>query len=168
MIFSDYDESSDLAVMDKTKRLAEALLNNGRSDSGKEGTDYDLGLCSEALIYMKSGDNIPIAKISIGDTLIDGGTVSGIVLEQVSSVVKVGNVRVSSAQMMWDDKSKKWIRAGALYPDLIHVLETPETFYQLVVSNNIIRANDLYFRDYREVWDLDMESEYMAKLTSVL
>lgn len=167
LIFSDYDESSDLAVMDKTKRLSESLLNNGviSTNSGLEGVDYDLGLCPEALIYMKNGTIVPISKIAIGDKLIDDGTVLGVVSEQVSTVVKIGDLQVSASQMIWDAISNKWIRAGALYPSLINVLETPVIFNQLIVSNNILRANGLFFRDYREVSDLDMETEYAQKLS---
>ena len=164
-IFSDYDESSDVSVIKNTKCLSEMLLNNNKSGSGDEGESYDLGFSPNALIYLKNGNIIPINKISIGDTLIDGGTVLGIVSEQVNSVVKIGNLHVSVAQILWDAVSNKWVRAGALYPLLIQHLDKPEVFYQLIVSNNIIKANGFTFRDYREVSDVNMETEYAQYLS---
>ena len=169
LLFSDYDESTDYTVMNKTKRFSEALLNNKRenSDVGKEGNNYELGFSENALIYLENGRIIPITKISLGDVLINGGIVHGIVTEMVTSVVKIGSLYVSPAQLFWDAVTNRWVRAGALYKTFTRQLEEPTIFYQLIVSNNIINANGFYFRDYREISDTQMESEYANKMASL-
>jgi hypothetical protein len=163
MIFSDYDESSDSNVVTNTKQMAEAFLNNGHVSNTKDDV-YDLGICSRANIILKNGLEIPLSNVSIGDVLADNGVVLGLVTEQVSSIVKFGKLEVSSAQMMWDSSTNKWSRACTLYPFLVCKLEKPKIFHQLIVSNNIIRADGLYFRDYREISSSEMENAYIEKL----
>jgi hypothetical protein len=169
LLFTDYDESSESSVIHKTKQISLSLLNNGQNNicSKNEGDDYDLGFSKNALIYLKDGRLVPIIDIKLGDVIIGGGTVLGTVTEKVSSAVKIGNLGISTSQLLWDALSNKWVRAGILYKSNIIQFETPEIYHHLIVSNNIIIANGFYFRDYREVTDTDMETEYSKNLCNI-
>ena len=161
-IFSDYDESSDTSVATETQATAEMLLNDGIFDITNETTRlYELGLDPKTLILCKDGSIKPITDIKIGDTLMGGGTVMGLVKEECSWIVTLPNgLIVSSSQLIWDTNFVLWRRAGFIYPHTCIHLDTPIVLYQLCVSNNYIESDGVSFRDYCEVTHPEMEKPY--------
>jgi len=162
-IFADYDESDSPEVIKTTQKLAEQCLNSGVF--GPVASDYDLGLDGLIQIKMEDGSFKVLRNISIGDKISQGGLVMGIVQEQVYNICTTdNNLRVSAAQLIWDDQS--WIRAGSKYP--VIKLNKPEVFYQLITDLNIIvtKSGDMC-RDYREVNVPEMEAAYERELSAL-
>jgi len=169
--FADYDESTDENVVMTTQALAEMLLNSGHFDEMNDNTkDYLLGLESNMPIVLKDGSSKPILDIRIGDELLGGGIVQGLIKEQCFWLVKLPSGRlVSASQLMWDANFNMWRRAAFVYPDACVKLAGGATMYQLTVTNNVIESTDVLFRDYREVNEPEMEAAYeenfLKKLT---
>jgi hypothetical protein len=161
-IFADYDESDEASVVETTQALAEMRLNAGVFNEMNEKTSaYELGLDSSMKIVFSNGLTKALADVKIGDELLGGGVVMGLVQEKCGWVCKLPNgLLVSSSQLLWDKDFSLWRRAAFVYPDNCLLLEKPVVLYQLTVSNNIIESVDFMFRDYREVNDPDMEDAY--------
>jgi len=160
LTFSDYDESDDLAITTSTQQMAEKFLNGGIYDTSVESTSfYDLGIDPKIPIVLKNGLTKPLHDIRLGDELIGGGRVMGLVQEQCkwTTTLPSGYV-VSASQLVWDSVANFWRRAGLLYPD--KCVKKPIVLYQLTTSDNRIESVDFIFRDYREVNEPDMESLY--------
>lgn len=169
-IFADYDESGDATVVQTTQALAEMRLNAGLFDEMNEKTSaYELGIDGSMQVVYKNGSSKAIADVKIGDELLGGGVVMGLVQENCKWVCKLPNgLLVSSSQLIWDKDFSLWRRAAFVYPDNCILLEKPATLYQLTVTNNIIESIDMMFRDYREVNDPDMETAYENDLSKKL
>ena len=167
LIFSDYDESSDSSVVETTQALAEMRLNAGLFDEMIEKTkDYELGLDGDLGVVFKDGSVKSIRDVKIGDELLGGGTVLGLIKESCKWTTTLPNgLHVSSSQLLWDKDFTLWRRAAFVYPDNTKLNESPMALYQLSVSNNTIESVDYLFRDYREINDPDMEEAYENKLT---
>jgi hypothetical protein len=167
IIFSDYDESGDSNVVSSTQALAEIHLNSGVFDTMNEKTSaYQLGVEANMPVVYKNGSNKPIIDVRIGDELLGGGIVMGLIKEECNWVTKLSNKRiVSASQLMWDKNFNLWRRAAFVYPDSTLLLEKPVILYQLTISNNIMESIDYMFRDYREVNDPDMEDAYVYDLS---
>jgi hypothetical protein len=160
--FADYDESSDENVIMTTQALSEMLLNSGNLDDMNDKTkDYLLGLEASMPIVLKDGSTKPIMDILIGDVLLGGGIVQGLIKERCFWLVKLPNGRlVSASQLIWDPNFNMWRRAAFVYPDACIKMADGSTMYQLSVTNNVIESIDVLFRDYREVNEPDMEAAY--------
>jgi hypothetical protein len=161
-IFSDYDESSDKSVAIETQVIAEILLNDGIFDTPNETTNlYELGLDPKTPILCNDNSVKSIIYINIGDKLMGGGIVLGLIKEECSWIVTLPNdLIVSSSQLIWDKEFKLWRRASFMYPHKCTNLNKPIVLYQLCVSNNYIESDGLSLRDYREVSHSDMEKPY--------
>lgn len=169
-VFADYDESSDPRVIETTQALAEMQLNSGSFDKMNEKTsDYSLGIEGGMPVVLKNGEKRSIKDIRIGDELLGGGVVMGLIKEQCSWITTLPNGRyVSSSQLIWDNDFSLWRRAAFVYPEKSGMMSAPLTLYQLSVSNNTIESVDYMFRDYREVNDPDMEVPYETSLSKKL
>jgi hypothetical protein len=169
-IFADYDESDDASVVQTTQALAEMRLNAGVFDEMNEKTSaYELGLDGSMLVVYKDGSSNALMDVKIGDELLGGGVVMGLVQEKCGWVCKLPNgLLVSASQLLWDKDFSLWRRAAFVYPDSCFLLDKPAVLYQLTVSNNIIESIDTMFRDYREVNDPDMEMAYENDLSKKL
>ena len=129
--------------------------------------DYSLGLCPNMPIVLKSGVMKPIHEIHIGDTILGGGLVLGIVKEECHWAAKLpGGLLVSGAQLVWDANFSLWRRAANLYP--CEYFEAPLVFHQLITESNVIESREFLFRDYREVSQSEMETPYEDNLTQKL
>lgn len=168
-IFSDYDESNNSHVISSTQNLAEKLLNSGLYDIGNELTsNYDLGLDPNMPVILENGVSKKISEIIIGDKLLGGNIVLGLVKESCERIVNMPNgFMVSTSQLVWDTTANLWRRAAFVYPTKCEKLEEPVILHHLVTSNNIIESTEFLFRDYREVNEPDMEKAYENNLTKL-
>lgn len=159
--FADYEESSDPSVIAEAQRIAEATLNDGHV--GPVVPDYSLGLDPTLLVLMKNNTWKPIAQICIGDELMGGTRVSGIIRELCEAQCKTsGGHYVSAAQLVYH--GDRWVRAAHIWPSVSHSSE----LCQLMLNNNafITVGGDgevFNVRDYAEA-GAEMQAPYDANL----
>lgn len=162
MIFADYEESSDPAVIAEAQRIAEEQLNDGRF--GLTVPDYSLGLDPTFTVLLNNGAWIPLSSVKIGDVLMGGATVSGIVREVCNLQCRTpAGHYVSAAQLILYNGT--WIRAAHVWPTSTQM---GDILFHLMVSNNgsFIVGGDgeqWIVRDYAEV--ADTQVPYDEKLT---
>jgi hypothetical protein len=168
-VFSDYDESNNSHVISSTQNLAEKILNSGLYDIGNKSTsNYDLGLDPNMPVILTNGISKKISEIILGDELLGGNIVLGVVKESCEWIVNMPNgFMVSTSQLVWDTTANLWRRAAFVYPTKCEKLEEPVILHHLVTSNNIIESTEFLFRDYREVNEPDMEKAYENNLVNL-
>jgi hypothetical protein len=161
IVFADYEESSDPAVVLEAQMTAEIALNGAPAHT--HIADYSLGLDSRVLVFMEDGAWMPIEHVGIGARLSSGARVIGVIREVCESVcVSPGGIVVSAAQLIYADRVRGWLRAGTMWP----AQEAPNTvLVHLMIDGgqNITIANTtevLTVRDYAEVSSLDMQAPY--------
>jgi len=166
LIFADYEESSDPAVIAEAQRIAEMELNQGL-DAGPTVPDYGLGLDPSFSVNLANGTWRPITQIHIDDELMGGGIVKGVIQELCETQVKTpGGHWVSAAQLILYEG--KWQRAANIWP--LNVKERETIMYHLMVTANAsitVKAEDEVFlvRDYAEVTSLAVQTPYDRALT---
>lgn len=106
--FTDYEETSDPAVVAAAQALSEHTLNGF---AGPTVADYSLGLSPHALVAMEDGGWRPLSAVRPGDRVIGGARVIGVVSEICESVCLEQGM--SAAQLVQVDG--RWERAGRLW-----------------------------------------------------
>jgi hypothetical protein len=166
LLVADYDEHESKDVVYATQRLALQRLN-GFAEDECVVEDYSLGIDRRAEVFMKDGTWKEIQQIQIGDFVMNGGRVLGVVQEQCEQVVDIDGYSLAAAQTIYT--SKKWTRAR-------HITKQnhpSQRLYQLITetcATLMVRfGNKEHFvRDYREVADPDMESAYADKFVEAM
>lgn len=150
LVFTDYEESSDPAVIAAVQRIVEVSLNG---EAGSTVDDYSLGLDPTFEVKCASGIWKSLNAIKLGELLAGGGRVVGLIDELCETVVPVaGWQRVSAAQLIWH--KFKWRRAANIYPATVR--DETHILLHLMVSGNcsfLVRDADgvIYsVRDYTE------------------
>ena len=167
LIFADYEESSDPAVIAETQRIAEMELNQDSKEPGATVPDYGLGLDPSFQVNLANGSWVPITRVCIDDQLMGGGVVKGVIREICETQVKTpGGHWISAAQLVLYEG--KWQRAANIWPRSIHNRET--IMYHLMVTANAsitIRGDDEVFivRDYAELMSAAVQKPYDNALT---
>lgn len=170
LVFADYEESSDPAVIAETQRIAEMELNRSlpkESRAGPTVPDYGLGLDPSFHVNLANGSWVPITQVRIDDELIGGGIVKGVIQELCETQVKTpGGHWISAAQLVLYEG--KWQRAANIWPTYVHERET--IMYHVMVTANVsitVKAEDEVFvvRDYAELTSLAVQGPYDMALT---
>jgi hypothetical protein len=157
LYFTDYDESSDLSVIQEAKSAASFVLNG--IDDVDTITDFSLGLDPTVFILLQSG-NISLLNIQIGNILKDGSEVLGIIVEECSHCVQTpAGIIMSASQLIYHDN--RWVRAHKIFP----TLPGTQRLIQLMLSDNqpitITNHTETWLaRDYMEVHDLSVQEPY--------
>lgn len=158
--YADYEESSDPEVIAEAQRIAEQRLNDGTA--GPTVPDYSLGLDPTLQVMMMNGLWKPLYEVKIGDILMSGASVIGIIQEfcKEQCVSPAGHY-VSSAQLIYHGDT--WVRAAHIWP---RAPETHQTsLYHLMLSQDTgftVGGDGEMFnvRDYAEITDLDIQTPY--------
>jgi hypothetical protein len=165
LTFTDYEESDDPAVVAAAQRAAEEALN-GPGGHGPTITDFSLGVDSTLMTLRRDGSWCLLSQLQIGDALVSGGVVQGIIHEECSTICRTpaGTV-LSAAQLV--NHGGRWVRAATLWPSI--TLEKPRILFQLLVSNNKPfpisgHGEILVIRDYMEWHGPETEAPYEAVL----
>lgn len=166
LLVADYDEHESKDVVYATQRLALQRLN-GFAEDDYVVEDYSLGIDRRAEVFMKDGTWKEIQQIQLGDSVMNGGRVLGVVQEQCEQVVDVDGYSLAAAQTIYT--GKKWTRAAYVAKQN----HTSQRLYQLITetcATLMVRfGNKEHFvRDYREVADPDMESAYADKFVQAM
>lgn len=165
LVCADYEESSDPAVIVEAQSIAEMQLNGS---TGPTVPDYSLGLDPTLNVFMANGTWKQLADVIIGDTLLGGAVVAGLIREVCPTQCKTpGGHYVAAAQLVFHSGS--WIRAAHLWP----TVDRPTVLNHLMVSNNLgftVGADGEMFnvRDYAEVTTMDIQAPYAAKLKAAV
>jgi len=161
--FADYEESSDPDVIAEAQRVAEAALNP-YGHVGPTVPDYGLGLDSTLFVLMKHNVWKPISQVCIGDELMGGGRIIGVIRERCDALCKSpGGHYVSAAQLI--QYGNRWVRAAHIWPaatylyDLCHLMVTNNAYFTVGADGEIFNV-----RDYAEVTSMDMQTPYDANL----
>ena len=166
MMFADYEESEEEDVVATAQAIAEKTLN-GPTGVGHTVSDYSLGLDPTFQVHLRNGSWVPLSFVKIGDGLMGGGTVIGLIEEVCDLQCRTpAGHRVSAAQLVFHEG--KWVRAAHIYS----AVEDDTILSHLMVTNNapIIVGGDgevLQVRDYAEVTSLDIQAPYDAKMKGV-
>ena len=164
-IYADYEESSDPGVIAEAQRVAESWLNNGVT--GPTVPDYSLGLDPTLQVFMKHGVWKPLNQVAVGDELMDGSHVTGLIREVCEIQCKTpGGHYVSAAQLV--QHGGAWVRAISLWPT---VQAATDILYHIMTDKGLkagitVGGDGEVFnvRDYAEVTSLDMQDPYDARM----
>ena len=111
LLFTDYEESADPAVVAAAQAAAETALNGSSAAVGHTVPDYSLGLDPTALIQLQDGRWVPLSTVAVGATLAGGARVIGLVDELCESIrVLPDGMLVSAAQLV--EVQGRWVRAA--------------------------------------------------------
>ena len=165
MDFADYEESSDPAVIAEAQRIAEKALN---AVQGPIVPDYSLGLDPTLLVLMKHGAWKSLQHVQIGEELVGGAKVTGLIEEVCAHQCKspAGHY-VSAAQLIRHEG--RWVRAANVWPT---VKAQYNILYHLMTSNgdSITVGGDgevFIVRDYAEIASMDIQAPYDKKVTEL-
>lgn len=163
LVVADYDEHSSPDVIEKTQRLAEQRLNSGAA-ANHPSNDYELGIDPAAEVYMSDGSWKQLDQIQLGDNVWNAGRVCGIVSECVNTISTYNTIPMSASQLVYDCAQNKWIR------NLEDCIKKSQNFKQLITVHGSayrirspVTKYEVYVRDYREIYDPEMESAYVDK-----
>jgi len=167
LVVADYDESESPAAIQEAQQIAETALNGGAT--GLAVSDYSLGLDRICEVQLASGSWKPIADVQIGDVLVGGNPVRGLVEEECANTVNIDGIELAQAQLL--HTAPVWERATNVFGSrrtegsektvLIHLI-THSTGPFAVRKNGAI----LWVRDYREAPIPEMEDPYVAAVSN--
>jgi hypothetical protein len=163
LVFADYEESSDPAVIAAAQRIAEKALGQ---EPGPTVADYSLGLDGGLSVQMANGTWVPLPIVKIGDVTRTGGRVVGLVREVCDVVCRSpGGNLVSGAQLVWI--GGRWVRAAHAWPIAMEMEDV--VLYHLMIDNDqpmAVSADGEQFlvRDYAEITNRDIQGPYDAAI----
>ena len=162
LIFLDYDETTD---GDKdTMNFVEGRLNSTVVDKKYKFKEYCTAIGEDTII--KTLDGNKLAKdIKIGDKLITGSEVVGLIRREVNEICKLkNNTIITPATLYWNPDLNKWERFG----EKMEIIEMrTELVSFIVIPNSQIELEDgLRIRDYMELCSPDSEIHYSKCLES--
>jgi hypothetical protein len=167
----DYDETNDPGITEHVMKLAIQTLNGGSccTDLNRPVLDYSLGFDPRFEVKLADGEWKPAQDVQIGAKLAGGAAVVGLVHERCDGLVKLGNLYVSDAQLLFS--GGKWMRAAVAAPENRFRQESA-VLISFVTEGSApieVRGSDgvvYHLRDYREVALPEMETPYEDFLRS--
>jgi hypothetical protein len=162
LIFLDYDETTD---GDKdTMNFVEGRLNSTVVEKDYKFKEYCTAIGENTIIKTLNGNKLA-KDIKIGDKLITGSDVVGLIRREVNEVCKLKNgTIITPATLYWNPELNKWERFG----EKLEIIEMrTELVSFIVISNSQIELEDgLRIRDYMELCSPDSEIHYSKCLES--
>lgn len=160
--FLDYDEISD--GDNDTMNSIQNQINALSIDNEYKFKEYCSAIHEDTLI--KTSDGLKRAKdIKIGEKLVTGGEVVGLIRREVNEICKLENgVITTPSTLYWNSELNKWERFGERKE---FKEENTELVSFIVVPNSQIELEDgLRIRDYMELCSPDSEIHYSKCLES--
>ena len=160
--FLDYDETSD---GDKdTMNFIEGKINSTIIDTEYKFKEYCSAINEETIIKTTDG-NKKAKDIKIGDKLVTGGEVVGLIRREVMEVCELENGLITTpSTLYWNSEFNKWERFGERFN---FREEHNEMVSFIIVPNSQIELEDgLRVRDYMELCSPDSEIHYSKYLES--
>lgn len=168
LMCADYEESYDPIVIAEAQTAAERILNGPVWMTGPCVPDFSLGVDPAALVMMQDGSARSIADMRLGDVLVGGARVVGVIREECATTVYLpqSGVVVSAAQLLF--RNGHWQRAGNVFAPA-PVADTPQILRHLMLAggdDQIIQIMDpqtrrtYLLRDYAEVESDAVQTPY--------
>lgn len=159
LIFNDYDETEEADAA--TEAAIEAQVNGGMvsETQRRPWSQYGAVFHPDLRIRTRHRGSVRVADLQLGDVLVDGGRICGIVYKEVSEATASG---ISPSTLIFT--GGRWQRIGRLVK--VHRLKEPEQHIGLFITPNsiITTGSGLSVRDYMEILSPDTETEYSAAL----
>lgn len=156
LIFLDYDETTE---GDKdTMNFVEGRLNSKITDKDYKFSEYCSAIEETAVIKTCSGNKLA-KDIQIGDKLVTGAEVIGLIRREVNEICKLKNgIIITPATLYWNPDLNKWERFG----EKMEIIQKKiELVSFIVIPNSQIELEDgLRIRDYMELCSPDSEIHY--------
>ena len=115
LIFTDYEETEDPDVVAEAQAAAEAALGIPAGQSPVE--DFGLGLDPQFQVTLANGRQKRLEEVAVGDMLVGGGRVRGVIREECRACVVAPGGRLFSAAQLVGLPQGGWQRAIRLWPD---------------------------------------------------
>lgn len=179
-IFKDYEETSDPKILSRFETIVEYTYNGDISDLNKDRRKNPLayrhsGTSPQTEVSMANGFTKLLREVTIGDTLVKGGRVLGIVLHKVTTrPVYVDKIPFSKGTWMFDRSGRNVYTIGAL-GDESHDEGLPTFCMNLLTENGcyVVKsdANNEYIilddQETTESWvhdwrDIQVQKEVIA------
>ncbi len=167
LTFVDYEESSDPMVIAASQRVAEMSLNGHVVCNPV--MDYSLGLDPRMCVTLSDGSDVSLLQLQVGDTLVNGARIFGIIREQCDSRVVDPDTGIffSAAQLLFDSNTNLWVRAKYLFPLVVGSTEQlrDPMVHVMLSDNRVLHAHtaegyEYSLRDYAEVHISDVQAPY--------
>jgi hypothetical protein len=158
--FLDYDETT--AGDKETMNFIEGKVNSTCVNKEYNFTEYGPAIDETTKIVTTEGIKTA-SEIKIGDKLVTGSEVVGLIRKEVSEVCRLENgVILTPSTLVWNSKINKWERIG---DSIKHETETRQLVSFIVVPNSQIELEDgTRIRDYMELCSPDSEMYYSKRL----
>jgi hypothetical protein len=163
LIFTDYEETEDPDVVAEAQAAAEAALGMPAGQPPVE--DFGLGLDPQFQVTLANGRQKRLEEVAIGDVLVGGSRVRGVIREECRACVIAPGGRLFSAAQLVGLPQGGWQRAIRLWPDrrvagiriLYHLmLEGGEATFQVRDVDGL----SYKVRDYTEVPGAETQGPY--------
>jgi hypothetical protein len=158
--FLDYDET---ITGDKdTMNFIEGKVNSTYVNKDYSFTEYGAAISEHTRVATIDGIK-NASEINIGDKLITGSEVVGLIRKEVNEVCSLYNgLYITPSTLIWDSRVNKWVRLG---DNIKHITKTIELVSFIVVPNSQIELEDgIRIRDYMELCSPDSELYYSKRL----
>lgn len=172
--FADYEEAEDPATVAAAQAAAERALGVVRP--GPTVLDYSLGLEPGAWVLMADGGAKQMTDVRIGDQLLGGGRVIGVIQEICQTLVRTPGGALMAAAQLVQATGGRWTRAAHLWPWSLRQ-SFPIAFHHLMLDNAphgafFVRdgagAGHLELRDYAEVVCAETQAPYDAAMGAAI
>lgn len=168
--FADYEEAEDPDTIATAQAAAERALGVVRP--GPTVPDYSLGLEPGAWVLLADGGAKQLTDVRMGDHLLGGGRVIGVIQEECRSLVRTpGGVLMAAAQLVRCGPCG-WMRAAHLWP-AVGDGSSPVILLHLMLDNaphGAFTVRDgreaLQLRDYAEVVCAETQAPYDAVMAA--
>jgi hypothetical protein len=168
LMCADYEESYDPSVIAEAQKAAERALNGPAWIPSSPVADFSLGVDPAALVLLQDGSTKPIANVEIGDVLVNGARIMGVIREicETQCHLLQSSTVVSAAQLIFCDG--KWQRATNRFAPVTTDIARSELCHLMLVGgeDQIIQIMDpqtqrsYLLRDYAEVEDDVVQAPY--------
>ena len=158
-VFLDYDETTDGDT--DTMNFIEGRLNSTTVNKDYKFNEYRVAIGENTVIKTMTGNKLAI-DVKIGDKLVTGSEVVGLIRTEVNEVCMNNNTIVTPATLYWNPELNIWERFGEKF-DIIGLRAQLISF--IVFPNSQIELEDgLRIRDYMELCSPDSEIHYSKHL----
>jgi hypothetical protein len=166
--FADYEEAEDPTTVAAAQAAAERAL--GAVRPGTTVPDYSLGLEPGTWVLMAAdGQAKQLADVRIGDQLLGGGRVIGVIQELCHTLVRTPGGALMAAAQLVRAPDGRWVRAANLWPWslrqsfpilLSHIMLDNAPHGAFFVQDGTQRVLEL--RDYAEAVCMETQAPYDA------
>jgi len=164
--FLDYDETSSGDT--DTMKFIENQINSTTASTTNprkyEFTEYSPAIHENTIIKTHTGDK-KAKDIVIGDKLVTGGEVVGLIRKEVSEICELSDGTITTpSTLYWNLNLNSWERFGLQFG--FKSCKTELVSFIVVPNSQIELGNGMRIRDYMELCSPDSEVYYSKHLTT--